>query len=176
MTGATEKQLIADYYAGDDRAYELLFDEYFPRLRRFFARMGLVYYDEDLAAETLFRVARTRGRNAEYDGRTSFSTWIYFIARREALRHIETRPATTSFDLDLIDKLLAERSDVALSQALESLNSTIERMPDNLRKVIELSIGGLTMQEIADSTGSSLSTTKRNLGTARHFLKDALGE
>lgn len=81
---ADEATLIARVVMRDQDAFEMLYRAYYPKLRQFLLRMtrrpAMV---EDVVNETMLVVWRKAGR---YNHASKFSTWIFAIAYRQALK------------------------------------------------------------------------------------------
>ena len=91
---ASEGSIDADSLArraqqGGFEAFETLAAHFGPRLFRFLMRFTQNAHDaEDLTQDTLLKAWRDIAR---YDGRFSFSTWVYTIAKRAAYNHHRDR-------------------------------------------------------------------------------------
>ena len=181
----TDEVLLASYYNGDDRAFETLFESYFHRLRGFFFRFGCRYDAEDLALETLFRVARTRESGSRFDQRgTRAKSWIFHIATNLAINHLEKwshAPPMTSLGLDddcphqVSPRRYISRSQ--LSSPVEDLiEDCISQLPERQRSALVLWMTeGLGIREIAEILGRKYGTVGRQLKEARDALRQRLG-
>jgi len=82
-----DAQRMLAFRAGDDAAFDGLFERWAGPLLRYLERMvGDPATAEDLVQETFFRVHRARGR---YEARARFSTWLYRIATNLALNEMK---------------------------------------------------------------------------------------
>jgi RNA polymerase sigma-70 factor (ECF subfamily) len=84
--------------AGDVTAMNHLLRRHFHHINRLYLRM-LVDYDhaEDARQEALFQAAR---RITTFDGRASFGTWLYAIAKNVCLNDIRSRARRPTAPLD----------------------------------------------------------------------------
>src|SRR5438105_2709287 len=82
-TELADEDLVDRYYGCDDAAFAELHRRYWPRLVVFFRRFVSAADAEDLAQETLLRLARTKrtggGRFDRARG-TAFAAWLFRIA------------------------------------------------------------------------------------------------
>lgn len=187
--GATQIDLDRDLAgrvaAGDARAFDAFFREYFPRLYRFaLSRAG---HDASVAEEAVQRtmciVVRKMGA---YRGEALLFTWLCQICRNEL--HAMRRQAGVEFDTDVpID------DHPAVQAALESLmgsdfrpdtqhqrdevaafvRSTLEYLPDNYATALEMKyISGCTVAEIAHRLGVGEKAAESVLSRARLAFRE----
>jgi RNA polymerase sigma-70 factor, ECF subfamily len=168
----------------------LVFERFYPLVRRFFARLGYRPEDsEDLAQETLRRVLSQIG-SFRNDG--SFKSWLFAVAsnvhRNESRRrHREKRDAPeVSLDTPADeDAPLHEPSTPDASPARtvyekeqrEALARAVRELPPQMRQVLALRIDqDLKYREIAAVLQISIETVKAHLFQARQRLRTELGE
>jgi len=178
MDRAEELRLIRKAKRGDRTAIEALVEGHRPRLHHFLLRLTRSEeLAEDVAQDAFVRVLRHLDR---FDERFRFSTWLFTIARRIWINHIQKfRPVP---DSDMVGSRADEpdspdiserreehrRSEAAVSRALECLNP-------RQREIIELFYGrGLPIQEIAGRLGLPLGTVKSHLFRGRARMGEFL--
>lgn len=131
---------------------------------------------DDLAQEVFIRAFRGL---VGFEGRSSFSTWVYRISYNVYLNH---RARSRSFaalpeDYDVRaaapqDELSAPRSDLR-----RDLNAAIETLPDRYRAVIVLYyLQEVSYPEIAEILELPLGTVKTHLHRAKRLLRQQMGE
>ena len=164
--------------AGDERAVRELYREHVERVHRCVARiLGPADPDvEDVVQQTFLAALDGAGG---FDGRSKVSTWIVGIATRRALdaaraRHRRRRwgKITEWVGLGRPASSPDARHD-ALSQAeaaLAALN------PDQRTVFVLKEVEGYTFQEIADMTGTGISTLHARLKAARRRIDDHLAD
>lgn len=89
MNEAELKPLIAAAQGGDRSSFETLIRAFVPRVHRFLVVTGLSSDEaDDITQDTFLRAHQHLG---SYDGRASFSTWLFTIGHRLRLNWIERR-------------------------------------------------------------------------------------
>lgn len=163
---------------GDGRAFNELVELYQHRIYAFCARMvGDAHEAEDLAQDVFLLVYRHAG---EFREESSFTTWIYRIARNVTLnriRYLDRRGRQSKRSLDEVgedrlgttqggpDDLIEGRQTAALIQ------DAISRLPEQQRVVVVLrDIEGLSYEDIVAVTGLAEGTVKSRIHRARSAL------
>ena len=104
-TEATDADLVAAVREGDDTAFEVLYQRYFPRISAFVCRM---LHDaagcEDVAQEAFMSALR---RMRATDSEINFKPWIYQIARNAAIDAHRRRSHAVEVSMDADDGLRA---------------------------------------------------------------------
>ena len=178
MDRLEELRLIRRAKRGDRSAIEDLIEGHRGRLHHFLLRLTRCeQLAEDVAQDAFVRVLRHLDR---FDERFRFSTWLFTIARRIWINHIQKfRPIP---DSDVVGGRAAgdgscveaereedcARAEAAVSRAMESLNP-------RQREVVELFYGrNLPIQEIAWRLGLPLGTVKSHLFRGRARMGEYL--
>lgn len=170
--------LVRRYTEGNVRALELLYDRYRGQVLSFLTRlMGDAAEAEDAYVETWAHVARAL---PQYEARGKFRSFLFTVARREALHILEKRA-----NRDSRRALGGEALDVErVGASDESPEAQVDRQ--EMAKRLEEALGGLTVElracfvlyhaqgltvpEVAEATGLSPATVKRRIGKARSIL------
>ncbi|MCD8139263.1 MAG: sigma-70 family RNA polymerase sigma factor [Planctomycetaceae bacterium] len=85
------ERLLQRYLDGDDDAFGALVARYESSLYAYIVRMvGDAHAAEDVFQQTCIKVAKGA---AGFDGRASFSTWLFRIARNAALDELRRQAA-----------------------------------------------------------------------------------
>ncbi len=175
LTSQQDEALMASVVAGDSAAFEELYDRYAPAVLGMLVKM---LQDRPLAEEVLqesfWRVWEKAHSFSEERG--SFRTWIFSIAKRQAIdtiRRQKVRPQAVRDEAEEL-KLATQPNpgpavDEAAWIAIESqkVRAALEKLSPEQVQVIELAyFEGLTRQEISQMTGDPLGTvhTRARLG------------
>jgi len=122
-----DANIIRRVLDGDTNSYRFLMDRYSPQI---FALVVRIVDNADDAEEVTQDVFLKAFRNlSRFDGRSSFSTWLYRIAYNEAISHFRTGRQRE----ELFDELqLRGVSDAQVDMALESYDPRVAALPDAL--------------------------------------------
>src|SRR6266478_3706354 len=87
--GLEDEQLMLEYAAGDLRAFELLFEQWAPRLHAFFRRsLGSAVDADDLLQATFLRVHRAR---RSFRSGLPLRGWLFTVAARLRIDELRRR-------------------------------------------------------------------------------------
>ncbi|MEW5851835.1 MAG: sigma-70 family RNA polymerase sigma factor [Myxococcota bacterium] len=172
--------LIEAARAGDRRALETLLARHQDTIYRFGVRMCANPDDaQDVLQDTMLAVARNLH---SFRGASSFSTWVYAIARSFcAKRH---RPGRSVRAADLDEEAAAEGvadprrgpEDALLERRLQrSLEDAIAALEPMYRETLLLrDVEGLSAAETAEVLGLTVEAVKSRLHRARVAVRDAM--
>jgi RNA polymerase sigma-70 factor (ECF subfamily) len=168
----------------DPDLLERLIEQYQHRLLRYLMYLtGNRELAEDLFQETWLRVLE---RGHTYDGRHEFSTWLYRVARNLTIDYLrKKRPISLDGLMENEEKAPLEPVDarpspweqVSQRQQSERVSAALVGIPAEYREAIVLRFQDeLTLEEMAEVTGSPLSTVKSRLYRAVSMLIRQLEE
>jgi RNA polymerase sigma-70 factor (ECF subfamily) len=177
-------RLMLAFRAGDDAAFDAMFERWATKLLRFLERMVRDQaVAEELVQETFLRVYRARAR---YAPDAKFSTWLYTIASnvaRNELRRPFRRAPHDSTDIEREDgrplELAAEESPVdeivnARREGAE-VEAALQRLPERQRAALWLAaVEGLPYAEVAQALETSEASVKALVHRARVALVNQL--
>lgn len=179
-----EADLLRAHARGDPHAFARIYDRHDQACFRFIRRMlGPAHAGaaEDLHQETWLAISRHAGG---FDpARSSFAGWLFTIARRKVWDHFRRQKvavlaaaqADAAIDVPDPDPTPLER--VEAREVAERLVAVLEQLPLEQRGAfLMFTLGGLSLEEIAHSTGVSAETAKSRLRYARAKLRQALGD
>jgi RNA polymerase sigma-70 factor (ECF subfamily) len=161
--------------AGDDEAFNALFERWSGALLRYLERMVTSRAQaEELMQETFLRVYRARER---YEVRARFSTWLYTIATRIALNEMR-RPGHRSLDAGPQEAEYTQVDRAADQPAIDDVvdarlrgkqvESALRALPERQRAALWLaSVEGMSYAEVADALEVSAQSVKALVHRAR---------
>ena len=161
------RRVVERARSGDESAWRELFDEYYPRLFKFFrSRVDSEATAEDLAAETFTEAVRGLGR-FQWRNRP-FGAWLFGIARNRLKMHYRARRVHAELP-DEIGYARDEYVEIDIRDALERLESD-HRTAIELRYLL-----GLSGQEAAAAMGRSHGAFRALLHRATAAFKREYG-
>jgi RNA polymerase sigma-70 factor, ECF subfamily len=182
MNDEQHRKLIARIALQDEAAFREL---YADRSRSIFAFSVLQLRDagraEEIVVDTLYDVWR---KAREFRGDSAVNTWILGIARNHVLMALRTRrrrekPERTD-DIDSLSDVLIDGSpspfaQVSSNERREKLAACLDQLsPEQRESVHMVFFEGMSVQEVAQSTGAPDGTVKTRLFHARRKLRACL--
>ena len=157
---------------GDDAATELVL-ELVHRLRLSRSAIAPIISDpttaDDVAQATLVAVERKIG---SYGGRSKFRTWLFTVARNEALMAVRPRKSDAEPVAEPPAASARFSSIIAFRVSMEAL---VDGLPEPYRETLKLQIfESLDYDAIAARLGVPIGTVRSRLAKARQLLWDAM--
>jgi RNA polymerase sigma factor (sigma-70 family) len=164
-TSRCDPSLVEAARGGDSAALVALIAAAQPDIRRYAARTCRAADIDDAVQETLLLLYRRVGTLRAV---TSFSAWLFAVARRACLRLLR-RSDTSADDVEMrLTYLAPEDIRIDLSRAIQSL-------PDHYREVILLrDIEELSIDEIAEVLALTRESVKARIHRARLMIREYL--
>lgn len=185
----TDENLMMRYGRGEAAAFEFLYRRHESRIFRYLRRnVKSEATANDLMQEVWFAVLRGA---ANYQPSAKFTTWLFTIAHNRTVDMVRANHRLQSLDAgdDADPEAPSPLERLADSRKLEppaqvqsqdeamALLSAIEQLPAEQRCAFLLQAEGeLSVEEIADATGSNFETVKSRLRYARAKLRQLLWE
>ncbi len=172
-----DRELIARWKAGDERAATELVGRHAPALARFVAGSGWREDVDEVVQDTFVRAFNSLD---SFRGESSLRTWLFTIAkrllldRRRAERRrpmgLEIQEGDAATEYDALDSVVAGETQVRLRNALEYLSPT-------QRQVFVLRVGeGMSYKEIAEAVGTTEGAARVHYHNAMRSVKEFLDE
>jgi len=181
-----DRQLVARAQSGDKQAYGLLVEKYQRKLARLLSRFIRDPAEvEDVTQEAFIKAYRAL---PAFRGDSAFYTWLYRIGINTAKNYLMAmgRRAPTSTEVEAEEAEGFEEGEqlrdintpesVLLSNEIaETVNSTIEQLPEELRTAIQLrEIEGMSYEDIAQVMNCRIGTVRRRIFRAREAIAERL--
>lgn len=187
MNNSTQQDLsIEALRAGDRAEFARLVDTYSTVIYRLGLKMlGNPQDAEDILQNTFFNALT---HLANFEGRSSISTWLYRIAANEALMMIRRRKSNFNLediqpedadDISLpetfVDWSLLPEKELLSGEGKTVLEKAIKQLPENLRMVFILrDVEDLSIKETAEILNLTEVNVKTRLLRARMALREQL--
>jgi RNA polymerase sigma-70 factor (ECF subfamily) len=186
---AEEAALLARLRLGDERAYEVVVEQYAGRMLA--ATRRILHSDED--AQDAVQDAFLSAFKAldRFQGDSRLGTWLHRIAINAALMKLRSQKRRNEQDLqgllprfkdedghhEVAPRRWAEAADnpVLAEESRALVRAMIEQLPDNYRLALVLrDIEGLSTDEVAERLGVSSNAAKIRVHRARQALRALL--
>lgn len=177
MLSSEDLQLIDGCKSGKRQFQNLLYQRYFRRMFAICLRYSNNQAEaEDILQEAFVKVFRSI---SGYTGNGSFEGWMKRIMINTSLtQYQKNKKMGISVDLEVVEPYLSDvdekedQTGVAISLSTDQLNELIQKLPAGYKHVFSMyALDGFTHQEIADSLGININTSKSQLSKARRYLQ-----
>jgi len=177
-----DQQLVERAQQGDKQAFELLVSKYQRKLARLLSRFIRDATEvEDVTQEAFIKAYRAL---PTFRGDSAFYTWLYRIGINTAKNYLvamgRRAPTTTEIDSeeaegfedgDQLRDLNTPENEMMSRQVAETVNQTLETLPEELRSAITLrEIEGLSYDDIANIMNCPIGTVRSRIFRAREAI------
>ncbi|HEY6239805.1 MAG TPA: RNA polymerase sigma factor RpoE [Burkholderiales bacterium] len=181
-----DRQLVERAQRGDKHAFELLVSKYQRKLARLLARFVRDPVEvEDVAQEAFIKAYRAL---PSFRGDSAFYTWLYRIGINTAKNYLVAKgrraPTTTEFnsedaesfeDGEQLRDINTPESMMMSKEIAQTVNSTMEQLPEELRNAITLrELEGLSYEDIAAIMNCPIGTVRSRIFRAREAIAEQL--
>ena len=181
-----DQQLVERAQRGDKKAFELLVVKYQRKLARLLSRFIRDASEvEDVTQEAFIKAYRAL---PSFRGDSAFYTWLYRIGINTAKNYLvavgRRAPTMTGVDNEeaedieqgeQLKDLNTPENQMISRQVAETVNSTLQELPEELRTAITLrEIDGLSYKEIAQIMNCPIGTVRSRIFRAREAIAERL--
>ncbi len=175
----SDEKLMVRFQSGDAPAFETLVRRHRTPVFSFLLRLtGDRARAEDLCQETFLKAVRA---SADWEPRARFQTWLYAIARNQAVDEARRRSFRRAEPLDCAPAAAVASGGPSPDRGAESallrpkLEAALAALPAEQREVFLLrEYAGLRFHEIASVTGVPENTVKSRMRYALEGLRERL--
>ena len=181
-----DRQLVERAQRGDKQAFALLVEKYQRKLGRLLSRFIRDPAEvEDVTQEAFIKAYRAL---PAFRGDSAFYTWLYRIGINTAKNYLMAlgRRAPTSTEVEAEDAegydegeqlrdINTPESLLLSKEIAETVNATIEKLPEELRKAIQMrEIEGMSYEDIAQAMDCPIGTVRSRIFRAREAIAEQL--
>lgn len=169
-----DRILILKFINGNEEAFTLLAEKYYPKLLGFFSKMTENYtLSQDLTQETLLKISNNIEK---YNPKFEFKTWLFSIGKNLMIDHFRKNKMRTD---DIENYTLKDNhdieKDVETNEKLKAFNTAVKMLSPKQKTAFLLHYQQeLPYKEIAVVMDESLSNIKILLHRAKEKLKKLL--
>lgn len=169
--------LLADFRAGKESAFDLVFHRLYSPLCLFARRI----LDDDYTAEDLVQdvFVKLWQKHLDFDSLSSIRAFLYISVKNACFNYLEKDKVKLKHqDYVLANDLFDEQSvlhGIIEAEVMQSMISAIEILPDQCRKIIKMTfLEGLKPKEIAAQLGIAVSTVNNQKMRGLSILRSKL--
>ena len=181
-----DRQLVVRAQQGDRQAFNLLVVKYQRKLSRLLSRFIRDQAEvEDVTQEAFIKAYRAL---PAFRGDSAFYTWLYRIGINTAKNYLMAlgRRAPTSTEVgaeeaegfeegEQLRDINTPESVLLSNEIAETVNSTIEQLPEELRRAIQMrEIEGMSYEDIAQAMDCPIGTVRSRIFRAREAIAERL--
>jgi RNA polymerase sigma-70 factor (ECF subfamily) len=181
-----DQQLVARAQSGDKLAFGLLVEKYQRKLARLLSRFIRDPAEvEDVTQEAFIKAYRAL---PAFRGDSAFYTWLYRIGINTAKNYLMAmgRRAPTSTEVEAeeaegfdegeqLRDINTPESVLLSNEIAATVNSTIEKLPEELRTAIQMrEIEGMSYEDIAKAMNCPIGTVRSRIFRAREAIAEQL--
>lgn len=171
---STDEELVKAAKAEDLGAFDELVKRHEVKIYNLCYRILRDQNDaRELAQDSFVKAYRAIGK---FDGRSSFSTWLYRIAVNNCINFLKKRPREVSLEYPF-EGISTYNPEATYRQRMmgKAITQAIAMLPEVQRAVFSLKqIEGMSYKEIAQHLGKSVGTIKASHHQAVNNLKNYL--
>lgn len=183
-TELTDSTLLKSLKRGDNRAFEIVFKTFFPRLYGY--AKGMVDSSdlaEDLVQETLASVWENRYM---LDEKGNLKSFLFKSVRNRCLNYLEHQKVVDKYidafkyesasqGLYMLDFLDKSESDEACSDMMDEVNRVLSTLSPTVKEAFTLSkFSKMKNREVADKMSLSVKTVEKHISKAMKLLKSEM--
>jgi RNA polymerase sigma factor (sigma-70 family) len=168
-----DRDLLERWRSGDAARGRELFGRYFEQLHRFFSNK--VNEPDELVQATFVALLKAK---TQFEGRSSFRTYLFTIARHELYRHLRTLQRERQFDPEVSSIAQIATSaggKLARNEEHRRLCATLRTLPIEQQTLLELHYWeDMDAAALAEVLDAPVGTIRVRLHRARVALRDAM--
>lgn len=170
---AVDAEVLEGCRANDRSAQQRLYEACFDRVSRLIVRIVGAQDAEDLTQQVFLRVFR---KIEQFEGHSTFTTWLYRLTTNEALQHLR-KLRRWKFETLIQEPMSPHRQESEFDEEKDLLERALSQLDPELRMIFTLrEVEGLSYREIADSMEIPEGTVGSRLNRARRELQQILSK
>jgi RNA polymerase sigma-70 factor (ECF subfamily) len=178
LENTTDEQLMLNYQSGDTSAFEELYKKHKGPLYRYVHRQCEESYVDEIFQDIWTKLINAR---TNYQANAKFTTWLYNIAHNRLIDHYRKQNirAVGNHETDIESAPSDENNrpdkQAQSNEQTEHLLKAIKKLPHDQRDTFLLHEEvGLSIDDIAQTTGVSFEAAKSRLRYAINKLRDEM--
>jgi RNA polymerase sigma-70 factor (ECF subfamily) len=165
---------VAEFQQGNRQSFRLLFDTLYP-VMCLFAKKFVNNLDEaeDIVQEVFVELWN---QHAKFESFNQIKAFMYLSVKNKCFNFIKHQQVKVKYaiscSLDNTDAAFDEA--VIEAEVVNNINDEINKLPEQQKQVILLSMQGLSLEEVADNMQISVNTVKMHKKLAYKQLREKI--
>jgi RNA polymerase sigma-70 factor (family 1) len=168
-----QDKMVIGFQHGDKESYQLIFNTLYSSMCLFAKKFTNDYDDaEDIVQEVFIELWNQR---AKFESISQIKAFLYLSVKNKCINfknHLRVKERHTQTELSGNDAFFDEY--IIEAEVVQNLNIEINKLPEQRKRVILLSMQGLKNNEIADNMQISINTVKQQKKLAYKQLREKL--
>jgi RNA polymerase sigma-70 factor (ECF subfamily) len=158
---------------GKEFAFKDIFMDFFVSQVNFARKItGNEEDAKDIVQEIFLKIWNS---NADFPNEIAFKSYLYISTRNACIDHLR-RKRNIPAEIDVAVNLEEEANEAMKEEAFRLLDTAIETLPPQTKKIIKLTLSGRSINEIADNLKITVNTVKTLKLRAYKTLRDKFGD
>jgi RNA polymerase sigma-70 factor (ECF subfamily) len=178
MRNLSDQEIIDSVRKGNESDYSIIIDKYKNKAFSMLKRMLKNEFDaEEVLQDCFLKAFNSLGT---FKGEAKFSTWFYRIVYNTALTRLSSKKRKTEIEMSSVEDHFNLESDygaddIEKKDINEFVHDIINKLPERYSAIITMFyLNEMSIEEISDVMGISISNVKVMLHRSRNSLRDLI--
>lgn len=167
------EHILQQFNGGSEKAFKVLFEHFFKRSCAFVSRYISGEAVEDVVQETFINIWEKRGVCFDM---VYFKAYLYKSLYNNSLFYLRRMKLEEEIDPGMKDETDGIFNAMIAEEVHATIIEAIDKLPQQRKKIIELSMSDFSQDEIAGMLSVSINTVKTQKKKAYAFLRGELKE
>ena len=165
---------VIEFQKGNKESFKILFDKLYPAMCLFATKFIKSYENaEDISQEVFIELWNRRTKFNTFEQVKAF---LYLSVKNKCLNFIKHTAVEEKFSRDSLRENIQHFEEFVIEvDVIQQLNDAVNSLPEQRKMVMQLSMQGMTNDEIAENMKVSTNTVKLHKKIAYKNLRDKLG-
>lgn len=164
--------VLSRFNSGDEEAFRSIFQRFYQSSCSFVNNyVNNSAAAKDIVQNTFINLWNKRGI---YSDIVYFKAYLYKSLRNNAVQYLQRQKPQTELDRSLRNDSDDVLHNIVVEEVHREIIQAIERLPQQRRRIVEMTLAGLSQDEIADQMNISTNTVKTQKRKAYAFMRSEL--
>lgn len=170
MIECTNEYIIEELKNGSQELFCYLYDKYYADLNRFAFHIIMCDDSHDIVNDVFIKLWE---RHTKISPEINIKSYLYKAVRNASLNHLKHRNVIDSRHEKIVESMLFmnEKWDNDSDELLDIINESIDKLPEQQKKIINMKYKGMSHIEIAAELSISTKTVNNHIFSAYKFIR-----